>query len=553
MGDITRRKYFGYANLWAVLPFVLLVPSLVWIWQDHSIWWSDKAEYARNTITLYNELIHHRLGWFSSMLSATPKKAPGIVWFGQFFVVLHKLFGSVERALLFYVLLTQGLTVWIIYDTWRRLSGAREVVGTACALFAAGAPLFVGLSHQFLAEPLQLLVIAWLWRLAVASPDISRYDLVIMEGIALTLGMVAKTSTPLYAAPPIVIAALGSAGLLRPRPECPRSLRPFTRIFLLVSLTLGMVMVAAWYVRNFRSWFGHIVASSSSEMAAFWGSTDPFVTKFWRWLDAFRLSFLPGLMLYVVTAALAFGLWRAFRSRRHEIFSVVLALGGLVSVGVTIVLFSLARNEETRYLVSLLPAVAAILAWGIGRAGRSLALIFTLFALGSGLAVQGAALGVLSYSPKYSVWVRNTPFLNLTPSSELAALVKYINDHETESRNHLCAVEYGWLDHDVLSFYDSKERLRNRLSGPKPYFWCLYCADDLDNAMDFVKKVKPGFIISVREELQPPPNFFNRMNLPFLARIRTDPHYEQVEFPSQKGVILFKRRKDINRNPGANL
>ena len=451
---------------------------------------------------------------------------------------LHPFFGSIERALLFCNLLFQAATVWIVYDMCRRLADGRKIVGAVCALFVAAAPLFVGIGHGYFVENFQLLAVAWLWRLAVISPEISRPDLTISLAMAFVLGMTAKVSTPLFAGPPVLLAALGASGVLLVRPAKSRTYKPLTRVFLLTALALIAALTCAWYAHNFKTLLTYVKLPLTT---AFWGSFDPFPTKFWRWLGLLRISFLPGIMLYASLTAIAIAFLQVWRTRHFEKDRELIALGGIVSVVLTLTIYSMAPTEEFRYVLPVLPAVVVILAWALHNVPSQLVLIFCLVTLGSGFAVQGKALGIIPRSLNDNYYLRPLS-ADLTLSRELAALVKFTSTPETDNRSQICAVDYNWLNCHLLNFYASKEKVLN--GGFLPSYAANglgFGESDLDKALKYIDQIKPKFIVSVREDLQPAPDFVNLVNLRLLAHLRADPRYEQVEFPSCLGVIVFKR------------
>ena len=153
-----------------LVPLALIWPSLIWISFDRSVWSWDPANYGRAAIELFADLIHSPSHWISSMLAILPSTAPGVSWFGQLFVPLGYLIGSIDRGLLVSIWLTQGLTLVLIYKSLWRLSSHNRLVSITGCLVTASAPLFVGLSHQFFTEPLQLLAVAWFVLIMCSAP-----------------------------------------------------------------------------------------------------------------------------------------------------------------------------------------------------------------------------------------------------------------------------------------------------------------------------------------------------------------------------------------------
>jgi hypothetical protein len=252
-------------------------------------------------------------------------------------------------------------------------------------------------------------------------------------------------------------------------------------------------------------------------------------------------------MLYAYLTATVIAFLQVWRTRNFERRRESIALGGIVSVALMLTIYSMAANENVRFALPVLPAVVVILAWALYKVPRPLVPIFCLAALASGFAVQGTALGILPPSLNYARYVQSIS-ADVRLQQELSALVNFTSTPETYSRPQICAVSYPWLNSNILNFYASKEKLLNsglRASYTTNGLW--YGESGLDKVLQYIRRIKPKFIISVREDLQPAPDFLNLVNLPFLAHLRADPRYEQVEFPSRFGIIVFKR---IDDHPG---
>ena len=148
--------------LMAYLVAVLVIsPSLVWIALDRSVWTWDPAGYAKGSVDLHYTLVSSPKDWLLLMLNVLHSQAPGVTWFGQFFVPGGYLLGSIDVGLLLSIWATQALTLWLMYQSIQELSRRNQLITITGCLVIASAPLSVAMSHQYLAEPLQLLAITW--------------------------------------------------------------------------------------------------------------------------------------------------------------------------------------------------------------------------------------------------------------------------------------------------------------------------------------------------------------------------------------------------------
>ena len=71
-----KSKNFTQTSLWLLVPFLLLVPSIAWIWQDNGSWCWDQAAYADCSVRLYALLKSHGKDWLNGMISIDGYRAP---------------------------------------------------------------------------------------------------------------------------------------------------------------------------------------------------------------------------------------------------------------------------------------------------------------------------------------------------------------------------------------------------------------------------------------------------------------------------------------------
>src|SRR4051794_10892475 len=86
-----------------VIP-LLLLPSVVWMARDHTVWPWDQAWYAQVSVQSWYWMQHSLRHWIETMLTGINAKPPGSVWLGVLFVPLRHVAGSVETALLLSIL-----------------------------------------------------------------------------------------------------------------------------------------------------------------------------------------------------------------------------------------------------------------------------------------------------------------------------------------------------------------------------------------------------------------------------------------------------------------
>jgi hypothetical protein len=105
---LTRKSLLAYLT-----PLAVIFPSLIWIALDKSVWTWDPALYGKSSVELFFNLVYAPTDWISQMLDVLGGHAPAISWFGQFFVPLGYLLGSVDVGLLVFIRLTQAITLMV--------------------------------------------------------------------------------------------------------------------------------------------------------------------------------------------------------------------------------------------------------------------------------------------------------------------------------------------------------------------------------------------------------------------------------------------------------
>jgi hypothetical protein len=196
----------AYQPVWAAIFCILaLIPAFLWTLRDQKVWPWDQAWYGEVSVDLWYFLIHAPREWFHLMAIGMNMKPPGVVWLGQAFVPLAGAFGSIETALLLSILLTQLVVLTLIFRIALELAPLSKGAGFIAVAATAGSQIFVGLSHQYLVEPLQCLVVTWTVLIALRCIHWPRARTLLHVVAATLVGILAKASTPAYALVPTAV------------------------------------------------------------------------------------------------------------------------------------------------------------------------------------------------------------------------------------------------------------------------------------------------------------------------------------------------------------
>src|SRR6202049_5166157 len=526
---------------WAYLMIaVLLIPSLAWISRDHNVWPWDQAWYGEVSVDLWFWSGHSLKGWWGEMINGLYLKAPGIVWFGQFFVPFRGVFGSVEGALLFSILITQFMVLAVLFKIGQRIAPQSRLVPVAGVLFASGSQLFVGLSHQYFVEPLQALAVAWCFYIALRAGDWPKPRTAIQLASALLLGVLAKTTTPLYCLVPTICAGYF---LVRMPGKWSLAAEWKSRSSRTLAIAFGLLgsLCGFWYLRNIASVWQHVRDASSGDIALNYGARDSVYHKLIIWLQLINPSFLRPYLMWGSLAAILIGggsaIYRLTKSSaqlRPEIRP--LAILSVIQIGLLLFIFSLNITVDSRYMYALLPGVVILfmqICMFVPRAA-----LVALIVLGC---AQWVTVNKYSFTRTDRLADQSNWLIPLQANSseyeELSRVVRFTSD--VGDRYNIVGVQEPWLNDNSAAFFAAKERLK---SGIRNYYTSLgYAEKDSNAAMRRIEELRTYYLITLSEQYQStPPNFVNIVSRPVLERVRRDLRFTQCPFRSEDGVIVFQ-------------
>jgi hypothetical protein len=547
----------------AIIILIVMLPSFYWIANDHHVWPWDPAWYGEGSVDLWFRLTRRFSKWTPAMLNAFGSKSPGIAWFGQFFVPLGRAVGSIETGLLCSIIATQIGSVALFYNTAKELAPGRGLVAAAGVLLLASAPLFVAMSHQYFPEPLQLFGVTYFYFLAAAGHRMHRLTLLGNLLLATAIALLAKMTSPIYCGLPGLIAAYAlfqrrDAGNQAP----PGGAR--WRWLVVFAGALLCVACAAWYSRNLSALRGTLKLQTSLEFTSDYGRPGTFLEKFSYWLHAFQWSFqLPWVIvgqLALAGGGLAFAkIWaRAGENKPLEAdewrFNL-LAISSVLHILTVLSLCALNYNEENRYLLPLLPAVATINLWIISKIRQPWLLAGVILLLVSQwIAVCSQSMGWMHLEARAcSYWL--VPFDNDgVRANEVARIVHDTFNPVAKSRFSIVGVELPWLNATTLSFFAAKAQFK---TGKRSYYSSLgYKENDAEAAWARIQDPKYQYFISLDETTQPASaNFLNEASIPVLRRIRDDSGFIRQPFSSTLGVVIYRKNAENPKfeRPGTGL
>jgi Dolichyl-phosphate-mannose-protein mannosyltransferase len=535
----------------AAVGFVLVLPSVVWAFQDRSIWPWDPAWYGEVSVDLWATLRTDTGSWATAMADAFGTKPPAIAWLGQFFVPLGHLGIDESTALLLSVLTVQAASLGLVFAACRRLHLSN--LGSAiAALLMAASPLFTSMSHEYFAEPIQTFAIVWaIYALASASERPFAMTAAQLPGIA-ALGMLAKLSTPAYIGAPLIGAAL--LAIRRPGGGRRSFLASWGEARVIASAVVSAALVfgaVGWYEVNYSAAVAH--AQLASADTGLYGVNQGFAKQIPAWVRRLRdAAVLPHVgvalfLLALVSLALLIRK-RGIRPTFGPRFAVVAT--GIVTVALVLILFASQPNNDVRYLLPLIPYIAVIFAAVIDTSGSQ------------GIAVASAGLLLIEFGLVQLQSFGEKPISSMTYaaltapqpattfSRELENVVRETCRPESSGQINMVGADYPWFNHNTLQMLASEQYAEK---GLHCYYTALGYAESNPNvAWTRLMTFKSPYYISIdygdrsnslpeaQRALIYPSDPFNVINKNVFQRAKASKLYRVVDGTTEAGLVVLQ-------------
>lgn len=534
-------------SVWAYFALaIFLMPSVYWTVQDRSVWPWDPAWYGEVSADLWFTLLNSPGHWWLAMMRAFGIKAPGIAWVGQWFVPIGRMLGSIELGLLLSIIAVQFGTLVLMYKLGKEFMPDSDIAPLLGCMMIASAPLFIAMSHQYFAEPLQLFAVTYFYWIAAKSRHWTRPQAVGHLLLATGLGLASKVTSPIYCSVPACVAVYDAVK----NKNIGGFFQSFHWKLCLLILTglavLGSVIV--WYARNGSTLLNFVRLASSSEIALDYGRSGSFFQKMQYWLGALQKSVaLPTVVfglaiVFLIAIGIRFATsegWWVLPSKRDSL----LAVGAFGHIVLVLTTFSVNINQENRYLLPLLPSLAVIFMWCLTFVKMRLALVLlgVLF-IGQWAYVESQAFGLVPPDNRMSYWVLPVERSN-EAMNELTQIVELTCTPRAHRRYSIIGVELPWLNFNSMSFYAEKWKQETKL---QCYYTSLgYAEKDTAKAWKRVNDFNIEYFVSIEESaLSHPPNFVNEVSLPILQKIRADHRFTQLPYDSKLKVVVFRKNED---------
>ena len=535
--DFFSRRGVGEGWLAALL---LTLPTALWIFCDKSVWPWDESLYGALATNLWWDLTHHHLyAWFFHMETAFGNKAPGIALFGQFFVPVGQIFGSVEVGLLLFLYLAQVVSLRLIFAVGRAGAGGARLPGWLAAGLVGAAPLAIGMSHLFLVESLQLFAAVYFYWIAAVLPGGSRLRLAAHAVLALSLGMLAKVTFPVYVLAPVIVIAVRWWREGSKAPQAPGG--RVSRV-LLVAAGFTALLTADWYRVNLSTVLDFMRFNTVGWIAPYYGKPGPFLDKLGYWIASAQREFFGPFSAWILVPVVVAGVVLVVNRGRREGWprpgwATLLAAASVGQCGFILVLFACQNNDGTRFLLPALPALVVPVVHLLAAARSRLLIAAMAMVLGlQFIWVQGVCFGWSEPRPDISLWLAALE-TDASARSEVTRIAAATSD---DGNVTITGIEIPWLNANTLYFSAAKLRLKTNRLGL--YNNLGFAPTNPGLAWREMLAQNPVYFVTLDPRHQPkPPDMLNLVDLDVRDRVRRSPNFARQDYPSADGVEIYRR------------
>jgi hypothetical protein len=344
-----KLKKFLLLNEAFFISLILLLPNLIWILLDKSLWRGDPCGYALGSVFLHKYLVTDLWIWAHSMMYGY--KGPLILWIGQVFVGIGDSIGNVSLALLIIPFISSFISIVLLYKSFFTFFQSR-LIAFCGSIVVAGSPLFFGISTGFWVEPIQLAIIAWGIYSLTKVNKWSLYFAISQYIIFFSIALLAKTSTLLYVIVPSMVFWYNFS-----KQYNRENLTKRDAIFIAISLFFA-IPTATFYLLNYSNivGFAHFAATST-----LFSTNQDRVSLFWDNLSSGIFSSIGCLTFLVLLPISAYKYIKHWRNNK-------VLIGFLLPVfQISLFLFSwlFSINEDARYFIPLIPYFALLVCWAL--------------------------------------------------------------------------------------------------------------------------------------------------------------------------------------------
>lgn len=522
---------------------LLLAPSVAWLWLDCHVWDWDPAEYGYFAIDLWRSLWTESRLWPWLFFHAVGPKAPTLIWIGQFMLPLRHVLGGAGNLFNFINLAFQWGSLFLLWRCAHQVTGKKWGAYVLC-IWLAGMPLFVGMSQDFLTEPMQLFAVLFVWFIALSGSEwsVSKRLAFLLWGGAWVLG--AKASTPAYCVVPGVYSLYWLGKSIRRKQW---GLNRWNGLGMATG-AFHLGVIAAWYVLNREEAVQKVMDASVGDAAYHFGYKDTFSNKMVYWLgslgQSLTLRAMAPLLIFVGVVLVCALVWMAWRKRdgirwrggaaRVFVLSALQVLIALVVLAVNI-------STPIRYVYAILPSFLLMLAPGLGGGGGVFPRRVALYGMGIWFAgSQLLFLGLVSSAEVESARHWTCPERNPSQINQIKHVITRLNTREYDGVYHLCGADFSWFSGSTLNYYAALDSLD---SGHRTQFGRLgHFLSEVEPAWARVHGQLGSYLAGSDDLMNGRTDRHGQVSMEILNRIKADPRFVKEATPELPDLVLYRNR-----------
>lgn len=541
--QLAKSAHLAKSVVAPLFAFVLLAPSVVWIFRDLRVWPWDQAYYAELALKIHDGMEHGPVAALKAFLTVPDSRAPLLPWLAQAATPLIGLVGAPERALLLTNIAAGAVTLRLVYSATRRFGGDLGMA-LAAMLLCAGTSDFIAFNHQFLVESVQSMAVAAVACIGLRADRLSWLRLAAATMFGVALALLAKTTSLGFVAPfllyiGIVCAAAGSK----------RQFVSTGDAWLLLGASLPVAATIAWYAMNWHGVVAHVMESTTGDIVLLYGAVRPLPVKLqlWSWELLRAVSpfpWLAGLILLVSAIAIIIAVVQQLRGGLKDLLRAAidsgllfaLCLAGTIVAG--LLAYSQAIAEDPRYLAPMVPLVVLLFSWSLATlqrrwltGGAAVLLAFNW------VATHAVAQGLVSFPPAFGYL--QPPRDELASVERMTRAVREGCDPRHPDRLNIIGAELP--DFSAVSAWFYAEKLY-RIRGYRCRYTSLgFAKSDVKFSIKRIYEIDPEFIVTLPlDELRD--NAFNHLSRPIAEWLATNPDFERVT-PDGDSLVVYRRRR----------
>jgi hypothetical protein len=411
-------------------------------------------------------------------------------------------------------------------------------------LVCGGSGLFIGLTHIYLVEMTQCFTAAAMMFVACRAEKRPLARTVGLGIFAVALSFLSKSSSMTFVLPMVtymVVALFINRRNVRVGAQYPDAL-------LIVIAGITAAAAVTWYTINWQNVVQHFINATISDYTLHWGSPVNLGVKLQFWSGWFLKSLSPfplvsGGIVALIVASFATSIVQLYKRPTGEWLEASVQTGLLFALSLagtiiaTLFVFSLQINEDTRFLLPLIPAAGILVAWSVSTVRSPIVrmLVFSALALNAGVGHVYAH----GSNPFHIAPHNYLSSVDLSPDGKalLTETVRSSCQRESAGRLNFIIVSYATLNGNTINFYSEK-------NGEMGGYRCSYTTFganevDINHALDRINAVEPSYIVTVAPDKQPPPDFVNVVSRAVSEHLAHDPQY--VLAPGSGSYLLIYR------------